>query len=99
MLTNKPGPFLFTIGATTLFAIVMITVPNHFIKHTMELTKISTSFKAFLLAMGPAYLATAWVSEHYAFVWLAKQFAVVKKRVTGAEKTRKKYKVVLENMR
>ncbi|KKA25972.1 hypothetical protein TD95_002157 [Thielaviopsis punctulata] len=93
------GPFLATIAATTLFAIMMITVPNHFIKHTMELTKISRGFKGFLLAMGLVYLLTAWVSEKYLFVWLAKQIAVLKKRVTGVEKTRKKYKAVMENMR
>jgi cation-transporting ATPase 13A2 len=77
----------------------MLVDPSPSLAKFMQLTKMGTDFKAFILLLGIGYIALAWTSEHYIFPRLAKYIGILKACITGKPKERKMYKTVLEDMR
>lgn len=64
----------------------------------MQLTSISWDFKLYIIGLGMAYLALAWMGEHWAFQPLARLIGKAKQSVLKQPKTRKQYKVIQEQM-
>jgi cation-transporting ATPase 13A2 len=91
-------PFMATIVTALAINIYMVVAPAHNLKHIMQLTKISTSYKVTLLVLAVAYLLLAWTSENYLFQRLARWVGKAKMTVTKTPKQRKEYKVIAERM-
>lgn len=87
-----------TIGLALSTTAYMILAPTDWIKHIMQLTKISSDYKLFLIGLGLAYLAMAWTFAAYAAAPLAKCFRRARQMATGKTKRRKEYKVIEEEM-
>lgn len=94
----KNWPFVMTIIVTFVITLIMTLGPVHWLKHTMQLTKISWDFKLFLITLGFVYLGFAWTGEHYVFQKLARVMGKLKQAVTAKRKQRKQYKVIREEM-
>jgi cation-transporting P-type ATPase 13A2 len=77
----------------------MILGPAHWVKHLMQLTKISWDFKLYIIGLGMVYVGLAWIGENYVFQPLARTIGRVKAALTKRTKKRKEYKVILEAMR
>ncbi|PHH51704.1 putative cation-transporting ATPase [Ceratocystis fimbriata CBS 114723] len=92
----KNWPFLATIAVTTLFSAYMLVCPDRMVRKIMELTKMDIGFRLLILCLGPLFLAVSYVFETYVFLWAARQLGVLRTLLTGKEKQRKKYKVILE---
>ncbi|KAH6658377.1 hypothetical protein BKA67DRAFT_656572 [Truncatella angustata] len=92
-------PFVATIAVALAINIYMVLAPTHSIKHLMQLTNISFSFKMTLLVLGLAYLVLSWTAENYLFQRLARLAGRVKLGMTKTPKQRKEYKVIAERMR
>ncbi|KAH8664325.1 P-type ATPase-like protein [Xylariales sp. PMI_506] len=95
---NQNWPFMATIAAALGITTYMVFGPTKSIKHLMQLTKISHSFKLILIALGVTYLVLAWTGENYLFQGLARFIGKAKVRIAGKTKKRKEYKVILERM-
>lgn len=76
----------------------MVLRPAKWLKHLMELTYVGWSFRLFIVALGAAYLALAWVGENYVFQRVARAIGQIKEKVTKKSKKRKEYKVIQEGM-
>lgn len=94
-------PFVTTIFLTLAITAYMLFDPAQWVMEWMELTFIDVPFKVFIMALGLANFAAAYVSEHYLFPGLAKWIGVAKVKVGGAkwQKKRKEYKIIAESMR
>lgn len=77
----------------------MLLGPAHWVRHTMQLTKMSWDYKLFLLVLGFAYLAIAWFFERHLARQLSKLFGRWKEMATGRTKQRKAYKIIDDDMR
>lgn len=91
-------PFVATIAATLVISLYMILGPAHWLKHGMQLTRISWDFKLYLITLGLVYFGVAWSSEHYLFQRIARVIGKLRQAATGQRKTRKQYKVIREEM-
>lgn len=91
-------PFVATIVATLAFSLYMVLGPAHWLKHGMQLTKISWDFKLYLITLGLVYFGAAWSGEHYLFQRIARVLGKLRQAATGQRKTRKQYKVIREEM-
>ncbi|KAF3002795.1 hypothetical protein E8E14_001829 [Neopestalotiopsis sp. 37M] len=92
-------PFVATIIAALAINTYMVLAPSHGIKHLMQLTDISPSFKVTLLVLGLAYFVLSWTAELYVFQGLARWIGKAKLRIMKTPKQRKEYKVIAERMR
>ncbi|KAI1850453.1 hypothetical protein JX265_013415 [Neoarthrinium moseri] len=92
-------PFMATIVGALAITGYMVLGPARGVKHLMQLTSISTSFKVTLLALGVAYLILAWTAENYLLQKVARLVGAAKLAVTKTPKKRKEYKVIAECMR
>lgn len=96
----KNWPFVATISIAWLVTAYMVLWPAHWVEKLMQLTKISWDFKLTLVTLGFAYLAIAWVGEHYVFNRVAWVIGRAKQVTTGkSKKTKKQYKAIKERMR
>lgn len=91
-------PFMTTIVFALAIVTYMVFAPAHWLRKVMQLTRISTSFKTTLLALGLAYLVLAWIGEGYVFQPLARAIGKAKHALTKTTKQRKEYKVIHERM-
>ncbi|KAI1827536.1 hypothetical protein F4861DRAFT_536103 [Xylaria intraflava] len=91
-------PFMATIALTLAMATYMVVAPAHWLYKLMELTYISSSFKATLLMLGLVYLALAWIGENYVFQRLARAVGSASRAFAKTTKKRKEYKIILERM-
>lgn len=76
----------------------MVLYPPAWVSGFMQLTYISWDFKLYILALGVAYFALAWVGEHRVFQPLARLVKNIKESVFKQQKERKQYKVIQEQM-
>ncbi|KAK6075912.1 p-type ATPase [Seiridium cupressi] len=91
-------PFVATIVAALAINTYMVLTPTHGIKHLMQLTNISPSFKLVLVVLGIAYFVLSWTAENYLFQRLARWVGKAKLIVSKTPKQRKEYKVIAERM-
>ncbi|ORY72025.1 uncharacterized protein BCR38DRAFT_454387 [Pseudomassariella vexata] len=91
-------PFMSTIVAALALTTYMTLAPAHWVKHLMQLTKISSSFKITILVLGVTYFVLSWTAESYVFQRLARELGKVKLALTKTPKKRKEYKVIAERM-
>jgi cation-transporting ATPase 13A2 len=91
-------PFMATIMAALALTTYMVLNPAHGLRHLMQLTEISASYKVTLLVLGGVYLILAWTSENYLFQRLARWVGKAKLAMSNTPKERKEYKVILERM-
>jgi cation-transporting ATPase 13A2 len=93
-------PFITTIFVTLAITAYMLFDPSQAVADWMELTFLDTSFKLFIMGLGLANFALAYVSERFLFPGLAKWIGVLKVKVNPRwKKERKAYKVIAEGMR
>lgn len=92
-------PFVVTIVAALAINTYLVLTPTHGIKHLMQLTSISSSFKLKLLVLGLAYFVLSWTAENYLFQRLARWVGKAKLKISKTPKERKEYKVIAERMR
>jgi len=88
-----------TIVVALLFATYMLLDPSQWMSSFMQLTDMQWDFKVFILALGVGYIALAWSLENYILPRLAKLLGFLQALVSRNPKEKKKYKVVLEQMR
>jgi cation-transporting P-type ATPase 13A2 len=86
------------ISVALIFTTYMVILPAHWLSHLMQLTRISMSFKLFVIFLGLTYLLMAWVGEHFIFLRLARAFGNIKQALTKQSKKRKEYKIIQERM-
>lgn len=94
----KTGPFVATVTIVLLITTYMTSGPARWFQYLMQLTYMASDFKLFIMAMGVVYLGLAWVGENYIFHRLARLIGHAKQAITKKNKTRKQYKVILEQM-
>jgi len=76
----------------------MVGGPAQWVQRLMQLTFIAGDFKLFIVALGLLYLGLAWAGENLVFQRLARVIGQAKEVLTKKQKTRKQYKVILEQM-
>lgn len=91
-------PFVATISISLLFTTYLILGPAKWLRHLMQLTRISWDFKLLIIFLGALYLASAWIGEKYVFQRLARVIGYAKQVITQRSKKRKEYKVIQERM-
>jgi cation-transporting ATPase 13A2 len=96
---TKNWPFVANIIIALLINAYMVLGPIHWLKHLMELTKMSWGFSMALIGLGALYIATAWLCEKMVFKELAQLVGQVQQNVMGRTKERKEYKLIAEDMR
>jgi len=94
-----PVPFVVTIVVALLFATYMLLDPSKWLLSFMQLTDMKWDFKVFILTLGAGYIAIAWSLENYILPRLAKLLGDLLIMVSRTPKEKKKYKLVLEQMR
>jgi len=94
----KTGPFVATVTVVLLITTYMVSGPARWFQYLMQLTYMASDFKLFIMAMGLVYLGLAWVGENLIFHRLARLIGHAKQAMTKKSKTRKQYKVILEQM-
>ena len=99
--TNKmPVPFVVNIVAVILFTSYILFDPAIWLSNVMQLTKLPTDFKVFILVLATGGFLVAWIAERRVFGWCAVGFGKLHDRIWPARrKKRKEYKVLLEGMR
>jgi cation-transporting ATPase 13A3/4/5 len=100
VITNAiAGPFITTIALGLAVTTYMTFAPAHAVRKFMQLSKMSWDYEIFLLGLGISYLVVSWAYEKHGAPRLARALRHVKERLTGREKKRKEYKVILEVMK
>ncbi|KAM5342744.1 hypothetical protein ACJ41O_013710 [Fusarium nematophilum] len=97
--TTQNWPFATTIFVAVLITVYMLLVPARWVTKLMELTEMSWDYELFLIALGAAYFAVAWLFEYFFALQLARFIGTAKQRITGKSKKRKEYKVIMEAAR
>ena len=88
-----------TIALALAISSYMILSPAHWLKGLMQLTTISSSFKATIFVLGGCYLVLAWMSENFVLPNLARGAGRAKVFIMNKAKTRKEYKLIIEATR
>lgn len=88
-----------TIAAALAISAYMVLTPEHWLRKLMQLTPISSSFKATILVLGCCYLLMAWTAENHILPGLARKVGQAKLALLKKTKKRKEYKVILERAR
>jgi cation-transporting ATPase 13A3/4/5 len=91
-------PFVVTMLVALGISTYMLFDPAKWVQSFMELTWTSTSFRVFILVLSIGSFATSYLCERTLFPKLAKIIGKLGQKWTRAEKKRKEYKVVLEEM-
>lgn len=87
-----------TIVVALALTCYMVLSPARGVMKLMQLTRISSPFKASIVILGLTYLFMAWVGERYLFPRLARAAGRAHFALTKRSKKRKEYKVITENM-
>lgn len=87
-----------TIATTLLITVYMVAGPAQWLQRLMQLTYMAGDFKIFIITLGVLYFALAWAGENLIFQRLARLIGHAKQSITQKQKTRKQYKVILEQM-
>lgn len=80
------------------FSIYMTLSPPSWLSNLMELSRMSLVFRGFIVSLGFAYVALAWLGEIYVFPHMARAIGRAKQAITRRPKKRKEYKVILDKM-
>ncbi|KAK1240625.1 hypothetical protein MKX07_004653 [Trichoderma sp. CBMAI-0711] len=92
-------PFITTIVLSLAATVYMIAGPPRWLFDLMQLSSMSTSYSFFVILLGVAFLVLAWIYEKMLALPLARFLGAAIKWITGHAKTRKKYKVIQEELR
>ncbi len=65
----------------------------------MQLTYLSMDFKLLIIGLGGSYWVLAWVGERWLFQPFAQWLGSIKQSVFKRPKTRKQYKLIMEQMK
>jgi cation-transporting ATPase 13A3/4/5 len=76
----------------------MVAYPPGWLAKVMQLTYLSRDFKIYIVVLGMAYFALAWMGEHVVFQPFARHIGKAKQSIFKRQKTRKQYKVIQEKM-
>jgi cation-transporting ATPase 13A2 len=87
-----------TIATALLIISYMVSGWNQWLQKVMQLTYMAGDFKLFIMVLGLLYLGLAWTGENLVFQRLARLIGHAKLALTQRQKTRKQYKVILEQM-
>lgn len=94
----KNRPFLIVIGITTLVSVVMLFIdPQSPMGRLMDLSYTGLEFRLEIIVISAASAVVSWIAEKHVFNWLAR-FAGQVKRAVGIKKTRKRYKVLRDEL-
>lgn len=88
-----------TIAAALAITTYMLLSPAHWLSKLMQLTPISSTFKANVLVLGCCYLFLSWSTESYIFPIFARGVGRAKLALMKKAKKRKEYKLILERTR
>lgn len=92
-------PFVATVFVTLAATVHMVVGPMRWVRKFMELTPISTDYKAVVLGLGAVYLVAAKTAEMWVLPATARMIGRAKLALTGRPKKRKEYKLIQERMR
>jgi cation-transporting ATPase 13A3/4/5 len=96
----KNVPFLVTIGIDLALSIFMMTGSSKVFTRVMQLTRMSTEYKIFLVFLALCSLVISWIGEKRLFPYLARVLGRGFLRLRpNRQKKRRQYKVVQEEMR
>jgi cation-transporting ATPase 13A3/4/5 len=88
-----------TIGIALCFTVMMISGWSSGLSKIMQLTFLSGDFKLFIIGLGACYWILAWAGERWLFQPFARWLGTMKQSVFKRPKTRKQYKLILEQMK
>ncbi|MCJ1234491.1 hypothetical protein MMC14_002452 [Varicellaria rhodocarpa] len=92
-------PLVITIVVVLLFSVYLLIDPGIGLSSFMQLTKLSTGFKIFILIIAGGGFASAWISESRVFPWVARLLGWAHDRAWPQHrKKRKVYKQLIDNM-
>ncbi|KAK1760725.1 hypothetical protein QBC47DRAFT_355886 [Echria macrotheca] len=91
-------PFVATIATALLIISFMVSGWSQWLQKVMQLTYMSGDFKLFIMVLGLLYFGLSWMGENLVFQRLARLIGHAKLALTQQQKTRKQYKVILEQM-
>ena len=92
-------PFVITIVTTTLVCLYLLLDPATWIYNLMQFTPMHAGFKSFILVLVLGGFACAWLGEQKGFPRLAAYIGLIRTRLSpGWRKSRKDYKLTLENL-
>lgn len=78
----------------------MLLDPGKWLVNVMELTRIPSEFKFFILLLALGSFLCAWIAEKHVLLWIARFFGKAHDIMwPDRQKVRKKYKIVIENMK
>ena len=92
-------PFVVTIVVTLLASFYMLLDPAQWLASFMDLTEMSLHYELFLLGVAAVSFIVAYLAERHVFPLMAKFIGKAKIRLGRRGKQRKRYKVILEEMR
>lgn len=90
---------MLTIALVLLITLYMLLSPTKWVRHTMQLSKMTWDYEIFLLGLGLVYFVLSWIYEKHIAVRLGKVLGILRERLTGHPKQRKEYKLILDSMR
>ena len=88
-----------TIGIALFVTLMMISGWVSWLSKTMQLTYLSGDFKLYIIGLGACYGLLAWAGEMWLFQPIARWLGSMKESVFKRPKTRKQYKLILEQMK
>jgi cation-transporting ATPase 13A3/4/5 len=91
-------PFVVTMLVALGISTYMLFDPAEWVQRAMELTWTSNSFRVFILVLSIGSFATSYLAERTLFPRLAKMIGKLSQSWSKAEKKRKEYKVITEEM-
>ncbi|KAK9235185.1 hypothetical protein V1525DRAFT_282585 [Lipomyces kononenkoae] len=95
MIKNKP--FIITIAVTLAMVSVILLAAPKWLFDLLVLTHLSFTFKLVILGAAVANFVAAWVGEKYVFPKISAAITRTRRQIRGGRtKTRKKFKVLLE---
>ncbi|KAK6433634.1 hypothetical protein LTR95_010188 [Oleoguttula sp. CCFEE 5521] len=92
-------PFVATMMVALGISSYMLFDPAPWLYELMELTWMSEYFRIFILVLATGAFACSYLSEKLLFPRLAGVVGRLKLKLSGKQKVRKEYKVILEGMR
>ncbi len=93
MLTTAV-PFVIALLAAASFSTYLLLYPAPWLVRLMQLTALTWSFKACLLALGASGFGLSYIGEGYLFPRLARWIGLAKRRLGATKKKRKMYKEI-----
>ena len=93
-------PLVITLVVTFLFSIYLLFDPVAWLAKLMQLTDMANEFRLLILVLAAGGFVCAWIAELRVFPWLARSIGKTCDYLwPHRQKRRKRYKILLKNMR